>query len=59
MEKFDHHITRYAAALADEGSPVARMRLVTDEPAVADFLGPHARTILAPDVDFEVVVRSE
>lgn len=59
MEKFDDHITRYAAALADESNPVARMRLVTNEQAVADFLGPRARTILGPDVDFEVVVRSE
>ena len=38
---------------------MARLRMVTNEQAVADFLGERARAILGPDVDFQVVVRPE
>jgi uncharacterized protein YukE len=59
MVKFDDQISRYAAVVADDGNPVARLRMVTNEQAVADFLGERARAILGPDVDFQVVVRPE
>lgn len=59
MVKFSDQISRYAAVIADDGNPVARLRMVTNEQAVADFLGERARAILGPDVDFQVVVRPE
>lgn len=59
MLRFEGQIRQYGEVLADGSNPVARLRLVTNEQAVADFLGPRARALLGPDIDFQIVVRPD
>ena len=55
MKEFDREMRRYGVALADPSTPVGRLRIVTNTPEAAQYLGDRARTLL-PDVDLQVVV---
>jgi len=46
MRRFDEEMRRYGVALNDPATPVGRLRLVTNTPEAAQYLGDRARTLL-------------
>ena len=56
MEQFDGEMHRYADVIRSGETPVGRLRILTNTPGAAEYLGARARRILGPEIDLQVVV---
>jgi hypothetical protein len=50
---------RYASVVRNDANPVARIRIVTNTPAAAEFLASRAARVVGEGLDLDVQIRPE
>jgi hypothetical protein len=59
LQEFDDEMRRYASVVRHDANPVARIRIVTNTPAAAEFLASRAARVVGEGLDLDVQIRPE